>query len=255
MNFPRYSAAAAAVLAAVFSTAAVAQKTPKLTPASASSATGAAVKPNALVSGLLPVPDKGAFRILLDGKEVGSEQFEIQASGENRIVRSEAVIRAPGQPETRSSGELRVAPDGSPLGYKWTAAADKKASGSVEFKDGSAKTFLDQDGGKDPYQADFLFGSPHVAVLDNNLYFQYTLVAQLYDWNAKGSQSFPVLIPQDITPGSITVESIGSQKVEGGTFEALRVTTADLEVVAYFDGRHRLMRLEVPAAMVSIVRR
>jgi hypothetical protein len=253
MNCSRYFAAVAAVLAAVFSTAALPQKTPKLTPASASSATGSATKPNALVSSLLP--DKGAFRILLNGTEVGSEQFEIQASGENRVVRSETVIRAAGQPEMRSSGELRVAPDGSPLGYKWNATADKKASGSVEFKDGSAKTFLDQDAGKDPYQADFLFGSPRVAVLDNNLYFQYTLVAQLYDWNAKGSQSFPVLIPQDITPGSITVESLGPQKVAGGAFEALRVTTADLEIVAYFDARHRLMRLEVPGAMVSIVRR
>jgi hypothetical protein len=255
MNRSFRSAATAALLAAAFSTAALAQKTPKLTPASASSGIDAAATPRALVSGLLPVPDKGVLRILLNGTEVGSEQFEIQSSGEVRVVRSEAVIRAPGQPEMRSSGELRVAADGSPLGYKWNAVADKKVSGSVEFKDGAAKTFLDQAAGKDPYESDFLFGSPRVAVLDNNLYFQYTLVAQLYDWNTKGTQSFPVLIPQDITPGSITVESLGQKSVEGGTFEALRVSTADLEIVAYFDARHRLMRLEVPGAMVSIVRK
>lgn len=203
----------------------------------------------------LPVPDKGTFRILLSGTEVGTEQFETEASGDARIVRSEAVIRAPGEPETRSSGELRVNVDGSPLSYKWSSQAEKKASGSVDFKDGTAKTLLDQGAGKDPYQADFMFPSPRVAVLDNNLYYQYALVAQLYDWNAKGQQTFPVLIPQDVTPGTISVESMGQKTVEGGTFETLRVNTADLEILAYYDARHRLMRLEAPAAGVAIVRR
>jgi hypothetical protein len=48
---------------------------------------------------------------------------------------------------------------------------------------------------------------------------------------------------------------MGQKSVTGGTFEVLRVNTADLEILAYFDARHRLMRLEVPAAMVTIVRR
>jgi hypothetical protein len=125
----------------------------------------------------------------------------------------------------------------------------------VEFKDGSAKTFLDLEPGKDPVQSDFMFGTPRVAVLDNNLYYQYSLIAQLYDWNAKGQQTIPVVIPQDMTPGSVTVESVGSKTVEGGTFDALRVTTADLEIVAYYDARRRLMRLEVPSAAVVITRR
>jgi hypothetical protein len=100
-----------------------------------------------------------------------------------------------------------------------------------------------------------MFTSPRLAVLDNNLYYHYALVAQLYDWNAKGQQSFPVLIPQDVTPGSISVESLGPKTVEGGTFETLRVNTADLEILAYYDARRRLMRVEVPAAAVAIVRR
>ncbi len=243
----------AAVIVAAFSAPVFAQTTPKLTPASSPSP---ATTPKAAVSqNVLPAPDKGTFRILLSGAEVGTEQFETQAVGSTRIVRSETVLRAPGQPEARSSGELRVAADGSPLGYKWTAQAEKKASGSVEFKEGAATTLLDLGNGKDPYQADFMFSSPRVAVLDNNLYYQYALVAQLYDWNAKGRQDFPVLIPQDVTPGNISVESLGPRTVEGGTFETLRINTADLEILAFYDTRRRLMRVEVPAAMVTIVRR
>jgi hypothetical protein len=241
---------AAAVIAAAFSAAAFAQTTPKVTPASQPVAAPRAAAPVAF-----PVADKGTFRILLAGAEVGTEQFEASAAGGARIVHSETVLHAPGQPETRSMGELRVSADGVPLNYKWTAQAEKKASGSVEFKDGTATTLLDLENGKDPYQSDFTFPSPRVAILDNNLYYQYALVAQLYDWNSKGQQTFPVLIPQDVTPGSITVESLGPQTVQGGTFETLRVNTADLEILAYYDARRKLMRVEVPAAMVTIVRR
>jgi hypothetical protein len=242
-----FAATAAAVIAAALSTAAFAQSTLKLASASAAS--------RPALSTSLPVPDKGSFRILLSGAEVGTERFEAQADGNVSVIRSETVVRAPGQPETRSAGELRVAADGAPLGYTWTAQGEKKASGSVEFKGGTAKTLLDLGNGKAPFQSDFMFPSPRVAVLDNNLYYQYALVAQLYDWDAQGEQTFPVLIPQDMTPGSISVESLGQRTVEGGTFATLRVKTADIEILAYYDARHRLMRLEVPAAMVAIVRR
>jgi hypothetical protein len=232
---------------------AVASEKPETSAKAAKAAAPALAKPIAQIP--LPVPDKGAFRILLNGTEVGTEQFETASSGNAEIVRSETVIRVPGQPETRSSGELRVSADGTPLGYKWTAQSDKKASGSVEFVDGSTKTFIDLGAGKDPYEQDFVFPSPHLAILDSNLHYQYALVALLYDWNAKGQQTFPVLIPQDVTPGTISVLSLGSKTVDGASLQALRINTTDLEVVAYFDAKHRLIRLEVPTANVAVVRR
>jgi hypothetical protein len=52
----------------------------------------------------------------------------------------------------------------------------------------------------------------------------------------------------------IKVESTGSATVAGKSYEGLRVTTSDIEVLLYLDTSHRLMRLEVPAAKVSVVR-
>jgi len=63
-----------------------------------------------------------------------------------------------------------------------------------------------------------------------------------------------VLIPQELMPGTITAESTGSTTIEGKSYEGFRVNTADLEVDLYLDSAHRLMRLEVPAAKVSVVR-
>jgi hypothetical protein len=195
--------------------------------------------------------DKGKFRILQEGAEVGTEQFELASSGGVWVARGDATLRVPGSGDTHSTGELRLSADGTPIHYEWTAAGDKKASGSVDFSNGTAKTSVNL--GKDPIKEDFKFTSPRVAILDNNLYDQYAILARLYDWNAKGTQTFPVLIPQDRTPGTITLESTGAP-AGGGQLETLQVRSADLEVELFFDAKHRLMRLEVPAAKVVVAR-
>jgi hypothetical protein len=197
-------------------------------------------------------PDKGKFRILQNGAEVGTEEFELAPSGNAWVAHGEAVIHVAGS-DSRSSGQLRLAADGTPLHYDWTAQAGKKSSGTVDFEGGTAKTSITISG-KDPVREDFKFDSPHVAILDNNLYDQWAILARLYDWNVGGAQNFPVVIPQDMTPGSIAVESLGPKTVDGKQFDTLHASTADLEVNLYFDAKHHLMRLEVPAAQAVIIR-
>jgi hypothetical protein len=63
-----------------------------------------------------------------------------------------------------------------------------------------------------------------------------------------------VLVPQELTPGSVAVESAGSLSAGGKTYDGLRVASSDLEVLLYLDGRRRLMRIEVPSAKVAVVR-
>jgi hypothetical protein len=91
-------------------------------------------------------------------------------------------------------------------------------------------------------------------VLDNNLYEQYAVLGRIYDWTGKPSQTIPVLIPQDATPGSVEVESLGPKTVDGVNLQALRVHSTDLEIQLYLDAKFHLIRLEVPAAKVVIVR-
>lgn len=197
--------------------------------------------------------DKGKFRILQNNAEIGTEDFEIVPSDDGWVVKGDAVIHSGGGGDMRSAGQLKLNADGSPKRYDWTAQTDKKVTGFVDFDHGTAKTSTTVPG-KNPILQDFHFESPNIAILDNNLYDQYAILAKLYNWNTKGVQMFPVLIPQDVTPGMITVESEGAKSAGGGQFETLRVSTSDLEVDLYFDARHHLMRLEVPAARVVITR-
>ena len=86
------------------------------------------------------------------------------------------------------------------------------------------------------------------------MYHHYALLARIYDWSKRGAQTLPVLIPQEITPGTITAEAVGSASSGGKTYEGLRVSTSDIEVLLLLDTNHRLMRLEVPASKVAVVR-
>jgi len=198
--------------------------------------------------------DKGRFRIVLDGQQVGSEDFEIAAAGKDWVARGTTSLHPSASAPSEVRATLRLAADGSPLSYEWSSKAQKKASATIEFKDGAARISLNFEGATSPFQQTLTFPSPRIAVLDNNLYHQYAILARLYDWNTRGEQSLPVLIPQDLTPGQIKLEAAGPQQVDGATLELLRVRTEDLEVQLYLDSSHRLMRLAAPASKVVVTR-
>jgi hypothetical protein len=204
-------------------------------------------------SSALFAQDKGKLTIKLDGQTVGHEDFEIAPSGAGWRAKGTADIKPPQGAASKISGTLTLQSDGAPISYEWTAQAEKTNGAHIVFANGVAKITLEMQGAR-PFEQTLSFNTPLVAVLDNNLYHQYAVLARVYDWSKKGAQSFPVLIPQELTPGTITVESTGSASADGKSYEGLKVTTSDLEILLLLDNSHRLMRLEVPAAKVSVIR-
>lgn len=193
--------------------------------------------------------DKGRFRITLAGAEVGSEQFEMKSDGDAWIARGSADLNVPAGGEMKVAGELRLSADGAPLNYQWSTQAPKTANGSVSFANGTAKCSISL-GAADPVLRDFHFDDPHVAVLDNNLYYHYAVLARVYDWTAAGEQDFHVVIPQDMIPGTVKVQL----EAGSGPLSELVVTTPDIEIHLFCDNNHRLMRLEVPSSKVAVER-
>jgi hypothetical protein len=209
--------------------------------------------PGPAPAGTVLVPDKGKLAIQLDGKTVGHEEFEISPSEGGWVARGTTEIKPDRGPSQKITGTMVLQPDGAPISYEWTSQAEKKNGAHILFANGVAKIILEMQGAR-PFEQDLTFNTPLVAVLDNNLYHQYAVLARVYDWSKRGEQTFPVLIPQELTPGSITVKSTGASGEGGKTYEGLSVTTSDVEVLLLLDSSHRLMRLEVPAAKVSVVR-
>jgi hypothetical protein len=198
-------------------------------------------------------PDKGKFNILVDGKSVGKEEFEIAPNGAGWVAKGTTELKSDDGRTTQVTGNLTLQPNGAPMAYDWVSKAEKTNSSHILFANGIAKITLEVQGAR-PYEQDLNFNSPLVAVLDNNLYHHYAVLARIYDWSKRGPQTLPVLIPQEITPGSITAEATGSATSGGKTYEGLRVTTSDIEVLLLLDTNHRLMRLEVPEMKVAVVR-
>ena len=197
--------------------------------------------------------DKGKFTIQLDGQTVGHEEFEISPASAGWAAQGATDFKAPDSPAAHVTGMLTLQADGAPISYEWTSHAEKTNGARILFANGVAKITLQMQGAR-PFEQDMSFGTPLIAVLDNNLYYQYGVLARVYDWSKRGAQNLPVIIPQELTPGSVTVESTGSVTAKGKSYDGLRVTTSDLEVLLFLDSNHRLMRLEVPAAKVSVAR-
>jgi hypothetical protein len=199
------------------------------------------------------VQDKGKLTIRLGGQTVGHEEFEIAPSGGGWLAKGLAEIKPPEGGSSKVSGSLTLQADGAPISYDWSSQAEKTNGAHILFANGVARITLEMQGAR-PFQQDLTFNTPLIAVLDNNLYHQYGVLARVYDWSRRGAQTFPVLIPQELTPGTITVQATGSASADGKTYEGLKVNTSDLEILLLLDGNHRLMRLEVPDAKVSVVR-
>ena len=197
-------------------------------------------------------PDKGRFSLLVDGKSVGHEEFEIAPSAGGWLARGTTTL-ATEKGETKVTGSLTLEADGAPISYDWSAQSEKTNGAHILFANGIAKISLEMQGQR-PYEQSLTFGTPMVAILDNNLYHQYAVLARVYDWSRRGPQTFPVFIPQELMPGAITAEATGSASLDGKSYEGFRVSTSDLEVDLFLDSTHRLMRLEVPAAKVSVLR-
>jgi hypothetical protein len=197
------------------------------------------------------VPDTGKFRIMVAGQVVGKEEFAIGASGNDWTAHGNSEIQTP-QGVTKVNGTLTFHPDGTPVHYDWTTQGVKKASSTIAFSGTAASVELRMEGAR-PFAQDFTFSSPLVVVLDNNLYHQYELLARLYDRDAKGAQTFSVLVPQEMTPGTVTVDSLGKQTSGGKQLEELRVRTEDNEIDLFLDGQ-KLIRLVAPAANAEILR-
>ena len=195
--------------------------------------------------------DKGTFKILVSGQQIGKEEFTIAPNGSDWTAHGSTELQSP-KGNTHVTGALVVHADGVPVRYEWSTQGAKKASATIGFTGVTATVELHLEGAK-PFTQQFTFAAPLVVVLDDNLYYQYTFLARLYDWDKKGEQSFSVLVPQEMTPGTVTVDSMGEQLVNGQKVQELRVRTEDNEIDLFLDGP-KLVRLVAPAANAEIIR-
>jgi len=111
--------------------------------------------------------------------------------------------KAPQKSSTRGqfkqvSGSLTMRADGAPISYEWSAQTEKTNGAHILFANGVASITLQMQGAR-PFQQDLSFNTPLIAVLDNNSTIN-TPSSRASMTGQRWVQTFPVIIPQELTP-------------------------------------------------------
>lgn len=197
---------------------------------------------------------EGVLLVSSGGEVLGRERFRVSRSGDGIEATAEIDMQV-GDTRVRQTTSMTLSLSGEPRSYRWQMKEPRSAKIEVKFQDGRAVVVFPLDnGGKD--QKEFHFNTGRVALLDNNVFHHYILLARLYDFTEGGVQTFPVLVPQSVHPATLTVEDKGPESitVKQGTVlgRRLEIVTTDNRIRLWLGENNRFLRLEVPSAGVTV---
>lgn len=199
---------------------------------------------------------RGAFRILVEGKEIGREEYEIEHLANEIRARARLVLDAGGQ-KVEETASLTLSPTYEPRSYEWKRERPAGQFLRVQFE-GPKASLEFSVGGSETEQREFLFENTEVTILDNNFFHHYLFLVRRYDFTRGGPQPLRIFIPQEALPALVTLDNRPGEGAPTGTTEAklrqLRLTTEDNEVWLWVDENGELVRLTVPLAKVEVLR-
>jgi hypothetical protein len=202
-----------------------------------------------------PESHEGQLRILVDGQLIGRERYQIARTATEIQANGEVELEIGGQ-KLRQTSRLLLGADHAPRSYEWKTETPKPAWVRIDFADAVATVrYLPPDGKED--QQIFAFDTPRVALLDNNFFHHYLMLAELYDYQKGGTQAVKVFVPQAVQPGEVRVELRGVETLEvEGQPQPVRhfaVTTEDNEVLLWLTESGRFVRLRAPQSKAEVV--
>lgn len=210
----------------------------------------------ALVAAVVALPasaqtvriDEGTYRILLGGREVGTETFAIRQNGTG----ADAVIIAQGRVTLDQNGATEVVANVQlagaglrPVAYdlELRGGDARRIHGSVTGRRASARIAA----GSETFR-EYLVTEGAV-VLDDGVTHHYYFLAQRA---LAGATAVPIMVPRESRQVQATLALGGEESISaaGTTVRARRLTVqpagGDVRHV-WIDGSGRILRLEVPA--------
>lgn len=197
--------------------------------------------------------DEGSFRILVNGREVGTETFSLRQNGTG----ADAVVIAQGRvvlDANETTANVQLAGSGLRL-----VAYDVELSGedarriraSVSGSRASARTVSSAGETMKEYLV-----SDGAVLLDDGVAHHYYMIAKRAE---AGASSTPILIPRESRQVQATISVAGNESVSAGgsTVTAKKIVVqprgGDARSV-WVDGQNRVLRVEIPARNYVAVR-
>lgn len=193
--------------------------------------------------------DQGTFRLSVDGREVGTENFTIVQSGSDAdvviVAQGEAAIDTSGTPDELRAMVRVVGPEMRPAAYEVVAEgeASRRISGRMSRNRFSATIRSDRGEERREYLA-----SDDAIVVDDGITHHHYFLARRHDG---GADQVPVIIPRRSRQISVAITDSGEQTLEIGG-QSVPARTLSLradggeERRLWVDARGRVLQLEIP---------
>ncbi|MBZ5537440.1 MAG: hypothetical protein LAO31_15905 [Acidobacteriia bacterium] len=203
--------------------------------------------------------EKGAFNIYVEDQLKGTEEYDVEPVGNQFVARGKVqltITRDEKPVHYLIETELVLKPNFNPVRYSMVQKFEGNTS-SIKMTFQEDKATADFSTGSGTEMRDYQL-VPGVALLDDNIFHQYGLLAKRYDYEKGGLQEFSAFIPQESIGGLLHIIYKGDEKIDVGgksvAVQHLLVDTNDLKLDLFVEGNeHHLVKLEVPSSKVSVV--
>jgi hypothetical protein len=205
------------------------------------------------------VQEQGEFKILVDGKEIGTERYVLAVAGESASSTSILDVKNPANAGKKEHMESKLDMDGQfrPLNYRLTKDVDGKKLSIVGFFSPNQAMF-EYSSGTVPIKKGLLVGNDYT-ILDTNLFHHFVFLVRLFKFDSKEKiQRFEVVIPQAIDSGILKVSEMDRETlvVKGKKTETrrLQIDSGALLIHLWIDKQRVLQRISVPGSSIEVLR-
>jgi len=197
--------------------------------------------------------DDGAFRILVDGREVGTETFTIRqnGTGADRVVIAQGRVLLDGNEivanvQMSGAGLRPVAYD-----VELKGGDARRINGSVTGSRASARMMSSAGESMKEYLV-----TDGAVLLDDGVAHHYYFIAQRF---AAGASRTPILVPRESRQIQVSIAAAGEESVStAGTSVRARKLIVDAGAAGvrnvWIDANGRVLRVEIPSRNYVAIR-
>jgi hypothetical protein len=205
-----------------------------------------------------PSREESQFKIYIAGKEVGKEKFTILTSADSVNSSSILEFQEPGNNGRKVKIETQLTANSRFLPRSYSLKTDVDGHKGLmvgTFTPGQVMFEIKGDGIS--RKSGLLIGD-QCQILDSNIFHHFTYIARAFDFEQKKSQSFEVVVPQELDDGVLKVSNVGKEFIflrgKGKDLIHLRGDSGQLLIDLWIDSRRILHKIAIPAKQIEVIR-
>jgi hypothetical protein len=204
--------------------------------------------------------ESGEFRILIGGREVGTEKFALTGAGDGITSMSTLQFRNPGENHQRITLESKLEMNARYVPRSYTLKSEVEGkTGTIVGEFGPNQAMFSYDTGSGtPRKSGLLVGNEYT-LLDTNLFHHFLFLARLFNYEKKDKpQRFEVVVPQEQESGFVSITEIGKEDIDVRgkkmSTRRLRVDSGSLRIDLWVDNQRDIQKISVPGRGIEVVR-